>query len=108
SSDLATHVYNVTGIRRAVAAGVKSIEHGHLADEETIALLAEKDVWLSMQPFALGDHHYPDPNRADKDKEICSGTDNVYEWARKHGAKTARGTDLLREPQPAHRPSEQA
>ncbi|QXU52504.1 amidohydrolase family protein [Rhodococcus pyridinivorans] len=71
---VATHVYNVTGIRRAVAAGVKSIEHGHLADEETIALLAEKDVWLSMQPFALGDHHYPDPNRADKDKEICSGT----------------------------------
>ncbi len=105
---VATHVYNVTGIRRAVAAGVKSIEHGHLADEETIALLAEKDVWLSMQPFALGDHHYPDPNRADKDKEICSGTDNVYEWARKHGVKTAWGTDLLLEPQLAHRQSEMA
>src|ERR1700753_461872 len=48
---VATHAYNVAGIRRAVEAGVKSIEHGHLADEETIALLAEREVWLSMQPF---------------------------------------------------------
>jgi imidazolonepropionase-like amidohydrolase len=43
---VATHVYNVAGIRRAVEAGVKSIEHGHLADEATVALLAERDVWL--------------------------------------------------------------
>jgi imidazolonepropionase-like amidohydrolase len=105
---VATHVYNVTGIRRAVDAGVKSIEHGHLADEETIAMLAEKDVWLSMQPFALGDHHYPDPDRAGKDREICTGTDNVYTWARKHGVKTAWGTDLLLEPQMAPRQSEMA
>ncbi len=90
---VATHVYNVTGIRRALAAGgVKSIEHGHLADEETIALLAEKEVWLSMQPFALGDHHYPpDPGRAEKDRQICTGVENVYEWAKKHGVKTAWG-----------------
>ena len=41
-----THVYNVAGIRRAVEAGVKSIEHGHLADEPTIAMLADREVWL--------------------------------------------------------------
>ena len=105
---VATHVYNVTGIRRALAAGVKSIEHGHLADEETIALLAEKEVWLSMQPFALGDHHYPDPGRAEKDRQICTGVENVYEWAKKHGVKTAWGTDLLLEPQIAPRQSEMA
>ncbi|WP_305093648.1 amidohydrolase family protein [Prescottella sp. R16] len=105
---VATHVYNVTGIRRAIAAGVKSIEHGHLADEDTVALMAEKNVWLSMQPFALGDHHYPDPDRAEKDREICSGTDKVYEWAEKHGVKTAWGTDLLLEPQIAPRQSEMA
>ncbi|MFE3289217.1 amidohydrolase family protein [Rhodococcus sp. NPDC059234] len=105
---VATHVYNVTGIRRAIAAGVKSIEHGHLADEETIALMADKGIWLSMQPFALGDHHYPDPNRAEKDREICAGTDAVYGWARKHGVKTAWGTDLLLEPQLAPRQSEMA
>ncbi|MCA1007079.1 amidohydrolase family protein [Rhodococcus hoagii] len=105
---VATHVYNVTGIRRALDAGVKSIEHGHLADEATVALMAEKGVWLSMQPFALGDHHYPDPERADKDREICSGTDHVYAWAKKHGVKTAWGTDLLLEPQLAPRQSEMA
>lgn len=105
---VATHVYNVTGIRRAVEAGVKSIEHGHLADEPTIAMLAEREVWLSMQPFALGDHHYPDADRAGKDREICTGTDNVYEWATKHGVKVAWGTDLLLEPQLAPRQSEMA
>ncbi|PTR43537.1 imidazolonepropionase-like amidohydrolase [Rhodococcus sp. OK611] len=102
---VATHVYNVTGIRRAIEAGVRSIEHGHLADEPTIALLAEREIWLSMQPFALGDHHYPDANRAGKDREICTGVENVYGWAKKHGVNVAWGTDLLLEPQIAPRQS---
>src|SRR5699024_477887 len=55
---VAVHVYNTAGIRRAVEAGVRSIEHGHLADEETIALLAEHGVWLSTQPFLESDHVY--------------------------------------------------
>lgn len=95
---VATHVYNVHGIRRAIEAGVRSIEHGHLADEDTIKLIADKGIWLSMQPFHLGDHTYPDPTQAEKDKEICTGTDRVYEWAHKYGVKTAWGTDLLFEP----------
>ncbi|MDN5761813.1 MAG: amidohydrolase family protein [Microlunatus sp.] len=103
---VATHVYNVTGIRRAVQAGVKSIEHGHFADEETVAMLAERDVWLSMQPFGLGDHHYPDPDRAGKDRQICEAVPTIYELASKHGVKLAWGTDLLLEPQGAHRQSE--
>lgn len=103
---VATHVYNVTGIRRAVSAGVKSIEHGHFADEETVALLAERDVWLSMQPFGLGDHHYPDPDRSEKDRQICEAVPRIYGLAAKHGVKMAWGTDLLLEPQSAHRQSE--
>lgn len=103
---VATHVYNVTGIRRAVEAGVKSIEHGHLADEATIALLAEREVWLSMQPFAEHDHTFPDPDRAAKNQEVCRGTGQVYQWARTHGVKLAWGTDLLFEPQNNHRQSE--
>ncbi|MGK5543157.1 hypothetical protein ACSNOH_00140 [Streptomyces sp. URMC 127] len=43
---------NSEGIRRSVEAGIISIEHGHLASEETIAMLAKKDVWLSTQPWA--------------------------------------------------------
>ncbi len=102
---VASHVYTPAGIRRAVEAGVRSIEHGHLADEETVRLLAERDVWLSIQPFAEDDHHYPDPVRAAKNAEICHGTDQVYAWAKQHGVKTAWGTDLLLEPASAHRQS---
>lgn len=95
---VATHVYNVTGIRRAVEAGVKSIEHGHLADEPTIAMLAERGVWLSTQPFAEHDHSFLNPDSAEKNREICSGTDQLYTWATRHGVNVAWGTDLLFEP----------
>lgn len=95
---VATHVYNVTGIRRAVEAGVKSIEHGHLADEPTIAMLAERGVWLSTQPFAEHDHSFLNPDSAEKNREICAGTDQLYTWATRHGVKVAWGTDLLFEP----------
>lgn len=102
---VATHVYTVPGITRAIEAGVRSIEHGHLADEATVALIGEKGIWLSMQPFAEDDHHYPDPDRAGKNTQICNGTSDVYGWAKKHGVKTAFGTDLLLEPESAARQS---
>lgn len=102
---VATHVYTVPGIKRAIEAGVRSIEHGHLADESTVALIGEKGIWLSMQPFAEDDHHYPDPDRAEKNRQICHGTENVYTWAKKYGVKVAFGTDLLLEPQSAARQS---
>jgi imidazolonepropionase-like amidohydrolase len=103
---VATHVYSVAGIHRAVQAGVKSIEHGHLADEPTVAMLAERDVWLSTQPFAEHDHSFLNPDSAEKNREICSGTPHIYEWARKHGVKLAWGTDLLFEPESVARQSE--
>lgn len=102
---VATHVYTPAGIARAIDAGVKSIEHGHLADEATIRRIGETETWLSMQPFAEDDHHYPDPVRAGKNAEICHGTDQVYAWAKQYGVKTAWGTDLLLEPQSAARQS---
>ncbi|RXZ88122.1 amidohydrolase family protein [Agromyces atrinae] len=102
---VATHVYTPAGISRAIDAGVRSIEHGHLADEATIRRIGETETWLSMQPFAEDDHHYPDPVRAGKNAEICHGTEQVYEWAKQYGVKTAWGTDLLLEPQSAARQS---
>jgi imidazolonepropionase-like amidohydrolase len=101
-----THVYNVAGIHRAVEAGVKSIEHGHLADEPTVAMLAEREVWLSTQPFNDHDHTFPDPDRTAKNREVCEGTGQVYRWAKKHGVKLAWGTDLLFEPQNNERQSD--
>lgn len=42
----------VPGIRRALDASVRSIEHGHLADEPTVKLIGEKGAWL-RQPIGL-------------------------------------------------------
>lgn len=105
---VAAHVYTMKGIARAIDAGVASIEHGHLADEATVARIGDAQVWLSMQPFAEDDHHYPDPVRAHKNSQICRGTESVYGWAKKHGVKTAWGTDLLLEPEAAARQSTMA
>lgn len=92
------HVYNPKGIQRAIRAGVKSIEHGHLIDEDSMKLLVDSDVWLSMQAFTVEDNTYPTPQQQAKHIQICAGTDNTYELAIKHNAKLAWGTDLLFNP----------
>ncbi|MEU3496917.1 amidohydrolase family protein [Kitasatospora cineracea] len=99
---VAAHVYNDEGIRRAIAAGIKSIEHGHLvAGPETVKLMADEGVWLSTQPFIESDHEYPNPENAEKNKQVCEGVANSFTWAREQGANIAFGTDLLLEPEKA-------
>lgn len=92
------HVYVPRAIARAVRAGVKSIEHGHLIDEPTMELIAQKDVWLCMQPFTLEDNQYPTPAQQAKHRRIVEGTDNTYRLAKKYQVKLAWGTDLLFNP----------
>ena len=48
---VATHAFTPAAIQRSIAAGVKVIEHGMLMDEATAKLMAEKGIWLSMQPI---------------------------------------------------------
>src|SRR5262245_26688726 len=48
---VAAHAYTPATIQRAIAAGVKCIEHGHLMDDSTARLMAERGIWLSIQPF---------------------------------------------------------
>ena len=43
------HAYTPRAIQTAIAAGVKVIEHGHLMDEATAQLMAQKGIWL-MHP----------------------------------------------------------
>jgi imidazolonepropionase-like amidohydrolase len=94
---VAAHVYAVTGIRRALDAGVLSIEHGHLADETTIRLIAEKGAWLSTQPLEPGDNPLS-PEQAEKSKSIIGAWQRILGWAKQHGTKVAFGTDLLFSP----------
>jgi imidazolonepropionase-like amidohydrolase len=94
---VAAHAFISVAIRRSIAAGVKCIEHGFLMDEATAELIAEKGVWLSLQPlpeelrqgFPVGS-----VQRAKAD-EVWPGIARAYELAKKYKIKTAWGTDVL-------------
>jgi imidazolonepropionase-like amidohydrolase len=43
---VAAHAHGAEGIKRAVRAGVRSIEHGSLMDDEAIGLMKEHGTWL--------------------------------------------------------------
>jgi imidazolonepropionase-like amidohydrolase len=94
---VAVHVYSSAAIRRALDAGVLSIEHGHLADEATVRLIAEKGAWLSIQPFEPGDEALA-PKNLVKAEGIIGGWEPVPRWAKKYHVKVAFGTDLLFNP----------
>ena len=95
------HAYTPKAIRAAIAAGVKCIEHGHLIDEPTAKLMAEKDIWWSIQPF-IGDEFASrfaegSTNRA-KALLVIKGTDTAYGLAKKYKIKTAWGSDIVFSP----------
>lgn len=91
-----THAYTPISIQRSIAAGVKVIEHGHLMDDASARLIADKGIWLSTQPFIdlAGAAALPPANQA-RMRQVITGTDNVYAFAKKYKIKTAFGTDVL-------------
>jgi imidazolonepropionase-like amidohydrolase len=91
------HAFTSVAIQRAIAAGVKCIEHGFLMDDATARLIGEKGVWLSLQPL-------PEEMRTGlaegsvqraKADEVWPGIGRTYEFAKKYKLKTAWGTDVL-------------
>jgi len=90
------HAYTPRSIQQALRAGVRSIEHGHLVDEETVAMIAESNAWWCMQPFLDDEDAVPlPPSSRAKFLEMVQGTDVAYELGIKHGVKMAWGTDTL-------------
>jgi imidazolonepropionase-like amidohydrolase len=90
------HAYEPKALQRAMSAGVKCIEHAHLMDDASAAMMAERDVWLSIQPFLTEEDQLPQVGEAlENFRLVLSGTDNAYKLSRKHGVKTAFGTDFL-------------
>lgn len=94
---VSVHAYTPAAIQRALKAGVLSIEHGSLMDDETAAMLARSGAWLSTQPFpdALAEVFPPGSDEREKALEVFAGTDRTYKLAIKHQLKTAFGTDIL-------------
>jgi imidazolonepropionase-like amidohydrolase len=91
------HVYTPKGIQRCIAAGVRSIEHGHLTDEDSVRMMADAGVVWSLQPFSeqLSDIETSLPQRVAKIRQLWEGTDRAYGWAVKHGVTTGWGSDIL-------------
>lgn len=92
------HAYTPRAVQRAVEAGVKSIEHGQMLDEETLKLLAKKGVWLSLQNL-MDNNDNMDAQRKEKRKPVLDGQEKVWPLAKKLGVKLAWGTDFLFEPE---------
>jgi imidazolonepropionase-like amidohydrolase len=94
------HTYTDEGIRRCLRAGVRSIEHGNFASEETIAMMSEFDAYLDLTFISLVQRiESAAENRlsesiVDNLKQTISRGKQVYTWARQYGVQVAFGTDL--------------
>lgn len=91
------HAFTPAAIRRAIDAGVKVIEHGFMMDEETAQYIAEKGVWLSLQPLPDAMRTgFPEGTVQRRNAELVfPGIGPTYELAKKYNIKTAWGTDVL-------------
>jgi imidazolonepropionase-like amidohydrolase len=104
STYVAVHAFTPLTIRRAIDAGAACIEHGHLMDDATAALLGDKGIWLSIQPFVTEEDNGPlPPEAAAKARQVRAATDTAYRLIQKHRIKMAFGTDLLFSPTLAKR-----
>jgi imidazolonepropionase-like amidohydrolase len=94
------HAHGAEGIKRALRAGVISIEHGTLMDDECIELFKKYDAWYvptiiagkSVSDSAKIPNYYP-AVVAKKAVEIGPKLQNTFARAYKAGVKIAFGTD---------------
>ena len=91
------HAYTPRAIRRAIEAGVRVVDHGQLLDEDTLQLMVENEVWLSLQVLRESTPDM-DPMRRIKRQPIIDNQPRVWQMARDLGVKLAWGTDFLFEP----------
>jgi imidazolonepropionase-like amidohydrolase len=91
------HAYMPLAIRQAIDAGAKCIEHGHLIDEPTAKLLADKGLWWSLQPLTYDAEVFArmPPVSQQKALKVFAGTEVAYGLAKKYKIKTAFGADIL-------------
>ncbi|MFD0980340.1 metal-dependent hydrolase family protein [Tropicimonas aquimaris] len=97
NSYVAVHVFTDNAVQMAIEAGVKSIDHGFLLGRETLELMKEKDVWLSIQPLLDDEDRmtFPNPESTKKWLQVTSATETIYPMAKEIGVKIAFGTDAL-------------
>lgn len=96
---VAAHAHGPEGIKLAVRAGVRSIEHGSLMDDEGIALMKQRGTWLVADIYN-GDYIASEGRRQGWAEEILRKNDETTEAQRQvfrkavaAGVKIAYGTD---------------
>ena len=94
---VAVHAFTSDAIQLALETGVKCIEHGFLMTEADARLIAEKGIWLSLQPLhEMMRTGLPEGSvQRAKAEEVWPGIARTYELAKKYKIKTAWGTDVL-------------
>jgi imidazolonepropionase-like amidohydrolase len=96
---VAAHAHGTEGIKRAARAGVTSIEHGGLIDEEGVRLLKEKGIYLVPDIYtdeylvAEADHLGLPAKMIEKEKELRKNQAVNWKRAIAAGVKLAFGTD---------------
>lgn len=93
------HAHGSSGVKNALNAGIKSIEHGTYLDEECIRLLLENDAWLVATQLAhwsnlelLEDGELPDFSQEDA-RKVAMNSHKSMKKAYQAGVKIVMGTD---------------
>jgi imidazolonepropionase-like amidohydrolase len=94
-----SHAHGAEGIKRAVRAGVRSIDHGTFIDDEGIELMLEHGTWL-VPTLTAGDTteaiaENPQVSEAVREKMRALGRPELEAFSRaaKAGVRIAMGTD---------------
>jgi imidazolonepropionase-like amidohydrolase len=96
---VAAHAHGTEGIKNAVRAGIDSIEHGSLLDEEAVELMREHGTYLV--PTLSAHHNYRRMGRGsgtpdfivEKIEQLAEAQDRSIHLAIQAGLKIAAGTD---------------
>jgi imidazolonepropionase-like amidohydrolase len=94
-----SHAHGAEGIKRAVRAGVRSIDHGTYLDEEAVAMMVERGTWL-VPTLTAGDTTeriaaepgVPEPVK-EKLRTLGRPELDAFRLAAEAGVKVAMGTD---------------
>ena len=96
---VAAHAHGLQGIRMAIEAGVDSIEHSSLIDQETVNFAISKGVFLAMDiyvsDYILGEgakNGIPEYS-LEKERIVGKKQRENFKMAFESGAKMAFGTD---------------
>ena len=96
---VAAHAHGAEGIKRAVRAGVRSIEHGSLMDDEAIELMVEHgtylvaDIWMGDWTIEHGERDGWSPDVMRKLRETTDVQREGFEKSLASGVRLAFGTD---------------